>query len=341
MFINHANQSALSRKTIMLRRAVLMLCISSICFLAGTEAEANDYVIATGIQGGAYFPVGNEIVREVNVSKPKFSLRAIPTNGGVANMELLRTGKAQLAFVNAGLAWDVWAGNGSFSANPLPLRTVAVLYPNRMHVLVSSRSTTKTIDDLRGKRVVTGPIGSGTEAIALRIMAAHGLSVERGDFVQIKLSLNDSRIAFAKGEVDALFVGAPIPSPTVIEIARETPTRLLSHGHVVDQLNARYGKVYARGELSANTYSNQTDSVSSLDVWDMIVAVDGVPDWVVYKVAKTIFENKALLAKAHPAMTGLDFAAQDQFATVAMHVGSQAFFADKGIRPYSTRFRTR
>ena len=57
----------------------------------------------------------------------------------------------------------------------VPLRTVAVLYPNNMHVVTLEGKGIEKVTDLKGKRVSTGAPGSGTEVMALRVIEAYGL----------------------------------------------------------------------------------------------------------------------------------------------------------------------
>ncbi len=71
------------------------------------------------------------------------------------------------------------AAKTKFKGNKIPLRTLMILYPNRMHVVsVEGRGVAK-MADLKGKRVSTGSPGSTTEVMAFRLIEAAGLDKDR------------------------------------------------------------------------------------------------------------------------------------------------------------------
>ena len=48
----------------------------------------------------------------------------------------------------------------------MPLKTLMILYPNRMHVVTVEGRGIARMADLKGKRVSTGSPGSATEVMA-------------------------------------------------------------------------------------------------------------------------------------------------------------------------------
>ena len=57
------------------------------------------------------------------------------TGGSVANLQLIGTGKSYLAFTMADATLDAYKGQDKFTGKPVPVRTLMVMYPNRMHVV--------------------------------------------------------------------------------------------------------------------------------------------------------------------------------------------------------------
>lgn len=76
----------------------------------------------------------------------------------------------------------------------------------------------RTVDDLRGKRVAVGTPGSGAEANARQILAAHGLTYEdlaRAD----DLAFGEAANNLQDGHIDAAFITAGAPTAAVTDLA--------------------------------------------------------------------------------------------------------------------------
>src|SRR5213592_703858 len=66
-------------------------------------------------------------------------------------------------------------GLEKFKDQRVPLRTLVVFYPNRMHVVTVEGTGINKFSDLKGKRVSTGAPVSGTEVMAMRLIEALGM----------------------------------------------------------------------------------------------------------------------------------------------------------------------
>ncbi|MBN1254803.1 MAG: TAXI family TRAP transporter solute-binding subunit, partial [Deltaproteobacteria bacterium] len=118
--------------------------------------------IATGSTGGIYYPIGRGMADILSKYIPYADIKAEETKGIVNNCLLVNTGKADLALTIADVGWDAFQGRGRFREK-IPLRTVAVLYPNSMHIITLEGRNVEKVTDLKGKKVSTGAPGSGTE----------------------------------------------------------------------------------------------------------------------------------------------------------------------------------
>ena len=88
-------------------------------------------------------------------------------------------------------ALDALKGEDKFKGNQVDVRTLMVLYPNRMHVVsVEGRGIDK-MSDLKGKRVSTGSPGSATEVMAFRVIEAAGLDKDK-DMKRERLGVAES-----------------------------------------------------------------------------------------------------------------------------------------------------
>src|SRR5881394_2464115 len=123
--------------------------------LLASSAQAQNISIATGGTGGVYYPLGGGLAAVLSKYVPGMQATAEVTGGSVANMQLIGTGKPYIAFTQADAAIDALKGEDKFAGKPVPVRTLAVLYPNRMHVVTIEGTGITKMADMKGKRVST------------------------------------------------------------------------------------------------------------------------------------------------------------------------------------------
>ena len=111
------------------------------------------------------------------------------TGGSVANLQLIGTGKPYIALSMTDAALDAYKGEDKFKGKKVAVRTLMILYPNRMHVVSVEGTGVNTMADLKGKRVSTGSPGSATRSWHSRIEAAN--STGQGEMRRERLGVAD------------------------------------------------------------------------------------------------------------------------------------------------------
>src|SRR3546814_20873111 len=87
------------------------------------------------------------------------------TGGSVDNLKLIDGDDSYIGLTMSDAATDAYKGEGKFKGHKVPLRTLMILYPNRMHVVTVDGRDIEKMADLKGKRISTGSPGSATEEI--------------------------------------------------------------------------------------------------------------------------------------------------------------------------------
>jgi TRAP transporter TAXI family solute receptor len=302
--------------------------------LAGSSAaqEKRSFSITTGGTGGVYYPLGGGLANLLSKYVPGWSASAEVTGGSVDNLKLLGAGKSELALsmVDAGL--DALKGQDKFKGNPVPVRTLAVLYPNRMHVVSTEATGIKTFADLKGKRVSTGSPGSATEVMAFRVIEAMGLDKDK-DLKRERLGVAESVNALKDGKIQAFFWVGGLPTAAVTDLGA-TPgvkIKMIDHSEAVTKMNAKYGPLYAAAEIPAKTYPGQETPNKIAVVWNVLVTTDKLPDDVAYKIVQVIFEKRAEWGQVHKEALTLDMKNQLLSNTpMPFHPGAIKYFTEKG-----------
>src|SRR3989449_7974683 len=123
-------------------------------------AQAQNLWIATGGTGGVYSPLGGGMAAVLSRYVPGMQATAEVTGGSVANLQLIGTGNPYIALTMADATLDAYKGQDKFTGKPVQVRTLMILYPNRMHVVSIDGYGVNKMSDLKGKRASTGSGGS-------------------------------------------------------------------------------------------------------------------------------------------------------------------------------------
>jgi TRAP transporter TAXI family solute receptor len=299
-----------------------------------TSAMAQNISIATGGTGGVYYPLGGGMAAVLSKHVPGLQATAEVTGGSVDNLKLIGTGKPYLGMVMSDAAQDALKGEDKFKGNKVPLKTLLVMYPNRMHVVsIEGRGVSK-MSDLKGKRVSTGAPGSATEVMAFRLIEAVGLDKDK-DMKRERLSVAESVNALKDGKIDAFFWVGGLPTAAVTDLANTpgTKIKMIDHADAVAAMNKKYGDLYVEDVIGKSVYKGMEADNKQATVMNILVAHDNLDEKTAYNIVKTVFEKKDELVAVHK--EALNFKLENQKASaspIPFHPGAIRYFAEKGIK---------
>src|SRR5262245_33684762 len=197
--------------------ATAAIALAASLIAGATLAQQKAISIGTGGTGGVYYPLGGGLANVLSKYLPGVQATAEVTGGSVDNLKLLGSGRSEVGFSMVDAALDAIEGKDKFTGGKVPVRTLMVLYPNRMHVVsVQGKNITK-MSDLKGKRVSTGSPGSATEVMAFRVIEAAGLDRDK-DMTRERLSVAESGNALKDGKIDAFFWVGGLPTAAVTDL---------------------------------------------------------------------------------------------------------------------------
>jgi TRAP transporter TAXI family solute receptor len=297
-------------------------------------AAAQNISIATGGTGGVYYPMGGGIAAILSKYVPGMQATAEVTGGSVDNLKLIGSGKPYIGFSMTDASQDAFRGEDKFKGNKVPLKTLMVLYPNRMHVVsVEGRGIAK-LADLKGKRVSTGSPGSATEVMAFRLIEAAGMDKDK-DVKRERLGVAESVNAIKDGKIDAFFWVGGLPTAGVTDLANTPGTKLkmVDHADVVPAMNKKYGNLYVEDVIPKDVYRGMDTDNKQATVMNILVAHENMDDKTAYNIVKTIFEKRDDLIAVHKEAANFKLENQKSSATpIPFHPGAARYFAEKGIK---------
>ena len=160
-------------------------------------------VIATGARDGAYFAFAGKY--RAILAKEGIELVVRPTAGSVENLALLQDAKngVDVALVQGGI--------GTPGSHP-GLVSLGSLYFEPLWLFTRLRELEDLLP-LVGARIAVGPEGSGTRAVALRLLAENGL--DKDNVRLMPLGAGAGAAALRAGTVEAVFFVGSAAAPVV------------------------------------------------------------------------------------------------------------------------------
>jgi TRAP transporter TAXI family solute receptor len=284
--------------------------------------------------GGVYYPLGGGIAAALSKYVPGMQATAEVTGGSVANLQLIGTGKPYIGLSMADAAQDALQGHGKFTSGKLPVRTLMVMYPNRMHVVTVEGTGISKITDLKGKRVSTGSPGSATEVMAFRVIEAAGLDKDK-DMTRERLGVAESVNAVKDRKIDAFFWVGGLPTAGVTDLAN-TPglkIKMIDHADLVGKMNQKYGNLYVEDVIPKSVYHGMEADNHQATVMNILVANENMDDKTAYNIVKTIFEKRDDLIAVHKEAANFKLENQKSSASpLPFHPGAAKYYAERGIK---------
>jgi hypothetical protein len=316
-------------------RLLASAALAATLVLSGSTLAQEKYSlsIATGGTGGVYYPLGGGLANVLSKYVPGLQATAEVTGGSVDNLKLIATGKPYIAFSMADAGQDAYRGEDKFKGTKVPLRTLMVLYPNRMHVVTIEGTGIAKMADLKGKRVSTGSPGSATEVMAFRVIEAAGLN--RDEMKRERLGVAESVNAIKDRKIDAFFWVGGLPTAAVTDLAN-TPgikIKMIDHAYTVAAMNKKYGQLYVQDVIPKATYRGMDADNHQATVWNILVSHEKLSDQSAYNIVKTIFERRDDLIAVHKEAANFKLENQKAAASpIPFHPGAAKYFAERGVK---------
>ncbi len=236
---------------------VALILIVAAFWLAARYMEPpppRELTLAAGTKGGAYYAYAE--LYKASLVKPGIHINILETSGALENIELLRTGKADFAFVQSGLATI---------KNKAELESLGSLYFEPLWVFLRKGFKASELRDMKDMTLAIGKKGSGTRAVTETLLAKNGVTPDNTTF--LPLDSTDIQTALEKKKIDAAFIVAGYSAPLIQTLLRQKDLTLMSieRAGAYTRIYPFLSKVYLpKGvlDLSANIPAQETQLIS-------------------------------------------------------------------------------
>lgn len=321
-----------------MKRFFALLAAVALCtaFLPGqsfaAEHEKVNLSFPTAATTGALYPLGAGIANLWNTKLPYVNARAQASNGGVQNLNLLKSGDAQVSFAVSSITYEALNGQRGFEGRPYEdVRVLAGLYYNPNQVVARKDSNVNTLADFKGKSFAPGAAGGTTEVESRIHFDAAGLKYPE-DLNAHFVGFTESIDLMRNKQLDGAWIMAGMPTAAVTEMTSTADGKLVNiDDEIIEKVQAEY-PWYAKVMIPAGTYDGQTEPVQTTAVKMLLLTDASMPEDVVYDLTKTFWENLDSLGQAHAVMKTVtpDMAVTD-LSGIPLHPGSEKYYREQGI----------
>ncbi len=324
-------------------KSLLTLLFTFLCMMTMDSAQARSgtYKLATASKGGTYYPVGVALSTLSQVKlmpKQRIRLTAVNSAGSGENIQLLKEGKVEFAFLDGLYGYYAWNAKGPMENQPkhTHLRAVTLLWESAEQFIINSdhvkSGTISDFLDLKGQSAALGNLKSGTLGSNNALLSQFGLNI-KDDFTLLHGGYAFSTNALLSGDVTGISTPAGVPTGAINKLMATMKGKAHLLNFTDQQMEVADGgkKLWSRFVIPANTYPNQINPVNTIAQPNFMAVHADVSEDHVYKITKAIYENLPFLNAIHPATDTMSLESATKNLPVPLHPGAIKYFKEAGL----------
>ena len=297
-------------------------------------AETVFLTIGTASVSGSNYPTGVTLAQVWNDNVPGVKAVAIATNGSAHNIDLIRTGDADVAVCRAIEANRAINGEETYPEKMPWLRLLSGgLFFDCTQVIARNDVGIESIYDFKGKKIAVGAMGSGGEIDARETLKAFGLSYD--DIVPQFIDTAQAIEMLEDGLIDGCVSGLAVGSASIAELMMGGKCKILPFTEEALEKLQEVSPFMRMATIPANTYPNQDYEVQTAgSPPDHIICREEMDEELAYNLVKAMYENMETMQGACAIMSqfSVDLVLQpdELIGDLQYHPGTLKYFKEQG-----------
>jgi TRAP transporter TAXI family solute receptor len=267
---------------------------------------------------------GDVLVQIYQRQLPGVRIESIDAIGSVETVDAIRTGKADLGFTFADVAYFTYLGRAQQSGVMLPpaqLRGVAALGIAPIQVLARSGLSVHSLSDLTAHRVGVGTVLSRQTLLAHALFHAYGLDSE--------VIQPDRRSDLLAG-VDATFAFGYYPLATVQDAMEQGAQLIPMDGPIAKKLQREYPFMRSV-TIPSGTYPQQSHDLVTLGLDRLLVCSATLDVHLAHEITRVFIESLPELASHLHTSIRLTNIGQASATPIPLHDGSAQYYREREL----------
>ncbi|MFC7062393.1 TAXI family TRAP transporter solute-binding subunit [Halobacillus seohaensis] len=296
------------------------------------DSSSESIVFGTGGTSGTYYPIGGALKPILEESDSIDNVTVESTGASVANIQNIQDQLNQMAIIMSDVGFDAIEGNGQFEGNAVDVQAMAGMYQNVVQVVALNDSEITSIEDLEGKKVGVGKVGSGVEQSAKKVLGSVDLTYD--DLSKVThTGYADSVQEMKNGNLDAAFFTSGVPNSNITDLMQQTDISFVEiKGETAENLMEKY-PFYKANTIEAGDEARYDleEPVETIGIQNMIIVSKEMSEDVVYDMTKRYYEYLGTEGVSVGALKQLE---RDEIAKgliAPLHPGAKKFYEEQGI----------
>jgi TRAP transporter TAXI family solute receptor len=291
-----------------------------------SDASADPITIGTASPGGPYLAYGQGVARILS-RELRQEVTAQATQGPAQNIVLLEKKEVTLAFVTMGVGLQAWNGTSwTKGTRYRSMRVIFPMYDTAFQFVAAKRLAINWLDDMAGLRIGVGPRAGTGGAYVPEIFKNLGInaSIRFGAMASMESQLTT-------GDLDGIVFATGFPVPALTELSATHPVDFIQPSDEQIAAIRKQMPEISRSLVPAGTYPSQPGDYHTIGLYNFAVAHQDLPDDLVYKIVKAVFENRDELIKAQSSANETIPANISHNSTLPLHPGAARYYREHGI----------
>ncbi|MGY6634810.1 MAG: TAXI family TRAP transporter solute-binding subunit [Alkalilacustris sp.] len=304
---------------------------SALALAAAAPATAQQQIgFATTASSSGWYSFYASLATMANRVSDVMNVSVIETGGAADSQAMVHAGQAEMGIANFLALPAMMEGSGDWDGRPNDsLRAIAILSATPNVLAVRADSDIHSIEDLAGKRINPGGLGTATESVTLALF--EDMEIEP-DWQLAGMS--DAADFFRDRRIDGFFKTSGAidqPDSLIEELQATIDIRMIGFTPEQAQMIEDSGLALTF-EVPAGTYANQPDPVIAKGLaYGFFARADSLSEQMAYDMAVATFGAPDEMAAIYPGGNPPDFVELTLSSTIPLHAGVVRYLQEQGV----------
>lgn len=296
-----------------------------------TTGEKVKINFPTASASGALYAVGAAITNTWNKTVPGISASSQASAGGIANLNMVAEGEAQVSIAISSNVYQCLNGTDSFKDHGYKdLKAIAGLYLNPNQVVVTNKSGITSLEGVKGKHFAVASAGSSVYNECMVHFTAAGLKFP-DEMKAEYINFGGAADMLQNGTIDGAWIMSGAPASAVSQALTANCRLLNISDEVIQKLQEKY-PWYVKYTIPAGTYPNQKEAVNTSAIKMVMFCRGDLKEETVYQLTKSFWTNIEELGKSQKNLKGLKpEEAVKNIAKLPLHQGAAKYYKEIGV----------
>ena len=278
--------------------AAFSLVYGSIAIAAEDRSDwPSNMIMGSASQGGTYYIYGAGLANIIN-QELGTNIGNEVTGGPAQNVSMVQMGEHDLGLTTMGPALDALKGESPVMPGVVhdKIRAVIPMYSSIFHSIALRQSGISSVEDLVGKRVGVGPAGGTNSVYVPRLF----------DLLKYDVTFLDGGVGDQGGQVqdnllDAVVLGGGVPLAAYSQLEAQTEVSIFGFSEAdVEAIVGEFPEL-SKAVVPASAYESLDEDITTVAMWNFVIANVDVPESLVYEIVKTVMESPKAIQDVHRA----------------------------------------